>query len=1650
MLLPFSQALFDVDEVYTLEERIEQQEIKDESLETKKKKKKKKKATSPVENKTPDETIDSKLPEKKSAPLVPSNEVLNAPTKGTYYEEGIGSMETDSSGLHAASTAQSDSQPNTESLPCNDVKPQFLHATVSKDDTPTDCNNSQGYSVCDHSMDTSDDESSMPSAKALSIALQTTILPFVHTVGSLLTEDKTNDAGKCNPKEHKNTRDSNVNDDLVLDDSDSRTKEPESLGLILTSTCGHGKGIRETNASVADVDVLDGEETTQTQQCDFEEKSKQETVNGNTLLRQTDDENNDIIHAIRNSNDLSVSPSITKEQHFVIPVDAHERDFIVSEDGSISVDTNNAVNTLLEHETAEFSEEVKEKSVFVDDGRLVNENNGIRHKDQQNQLQNGREQNEHSAGTNNDSPLLELECIELGESDSCLNDQYQNNDEYVPHSKEADKGCDTSLSGEEVIHGVSSLFDGEAVFFKANDSFGIKCTTEEEEKNEGLSHIKVKSEQNEDDVEPSGNLALHVYGMTQLQSERMNCAVDTKAGNMDARNSVRIDTSAMKQVSTQIETVSQLELKTVEPLHVKAQNENIYRRTDDCESTEALKIFQGVPLEATKLADCGLSNSTKVDDGLADTTSSFNLQDSQVSKSLQQVETYPTLCVNAEATCSKTVEMHFPSFSSLSFMDLQTDSSSNSFISNRQDCRFWPNEETNDTPMALDVAAESYSTETGVSSDVDISQGMKGGAVGGTQQVTLIATPSNHEVLSEEGKRLDLTCATLEHSVFVSGKHLKGSDTLSEENGAVSRDKQCSSLELNSDKVLSKDEEVSLITHVSVSNREENECRQVDSKEFQHYDVEYDLSRPVPEQLEGIPEKQPIRTSETDQTVTQLSEREVSRDCSGQNKGGKPDDGELIKSQESQCTSSSPGSAETFASVDIERDSNTSFCDVVNLPENGNDLKDVSATIGFNSSSKHSTTKSSVKSEGKDFSEKNGAELTCDNVITEEQTKDKPRVPMTNKINESKRRGDDDKEEGEISSDEDDTSETKKHTKKEREEGELSSSDSDVEARVEASPHEKHGGTNIPRSKLTQNRSVFSRKEEELYPPRRHSLSEVPHELCKERSRVPENSRSDRRASLSCFKKTDLRTKLSEARKTRPSLKGRPTGVSSETRGGRLRETPVEKRVKRNSTVERPRQGKGVRDTTKTGNTANVKSSKLQQASQVKRRETRQRSTGASNEGKPGSSQRRDEKIESSLKFVNETKGKCDSSLQGVDVKSNRTSPVTPRQKIEDRSDKSQLYPNKTSKDSAVLRETQGNRNTRMSRSNQRNGTKVKGKESTINLDTSVTKKTRSKGGDRKTGRNSRVVRRPKVKTNACPQVLDSQNAPSLVKKEKMKINSTAKLSLRGNEADKHRNESYVGSSLRPHSDNETTAKKAHVLAHSKSDNKKFKGGKKASSALLSSEGKVQNQPENHSKAIVERKTMVSVGKHGHSDKGKSKRVKTPVKASPRITPRKVLKKLPSNVTSKTKVQARHGDKDKAGNTRKRSRVVDITELRQAKKLRLEEGNDCSSKLPVDSSTAEKPKPSTKRVEYNNRENQPPSFKLELSENKVIPARDEKLKSADELMRMDDPKTISNKSNRTLSKTLLIGGNKRLVFKHRHVNQLFIRGDNVVMVAYAK
>lgn len=1579
--------------MYTLEERVEQPE----SLETKKKKKKKKKKAKP-ENETADETIDRTTIDKNSSSLPSSNEVFNSPTnKSCDGEEETISMEIDSSGLHIASTTQ----PVTE---FQEVKPQVSLAMVCKDVISTEYYITGGNSVCDFPIDTSDEESSMPSARALSVALQTSVIPFGDAEGSLLAEDETDADGKC----YLDVRDSKVNIGPVLKtiDSDSQTMKPESIHLTCTSEFDDGKDISECTVSVGEVEVLDEEEAIQTQQCDLVKVIKQEAFNENILLRHTDGENNS--ERFGNFNNLNVSLSRTDEPSFV--TSAKERDFSVPEESSVSVPTYNVVKTSHESskehcgsegvthcsKSVELSVDVEENVVIVDDSRLENKNNGIRLGEEQNQLQNERERSEHFAGSNN-FPLIELEGLEFGEGENCVDEQTQSNDECVTYSKEVEESLDRS-GGEATVDDVLSLFESESVLSKVDESFGVKCTTEEEEKNEVARHVEVKSDCTEEKVE-NGNQTLNVNGMTQVQSEGMTCDVDVKTGSMDAcveHNSVTYDrSSAMEQVSNQMGSVSQVELNTADP--VKAQNENINRPAGNCGNTRTVERLEGREHEATEIAVSELSNSTKADDGLADKeTSLFNFQEttpafrlgegSQVSVNCEKVDTHSSSCATAET--NETTNMHLPSFSTSSSIDLQTDSSF-SLSCTKQDLPFCPSEETKGTSVALDVATESCvkehmssSTLDEVSEDVDINQHATEDAVAGTQQAPVIAT-SNCDIPSEEGKRSDHTCISLEHSASVSGEHVKTTD------------------------------------------------------------LEQNLSPPIHEQTEEILAKEQIRTSQTGQIETQFNEAEVVHDLSGRNKDIKPDGDESLDSQQNHYRSSSPheDSAGNFVHVDNKRDTITSPCEVENLPEKENYLNIVSKMLASNSTSETST----MKHEGKGIPSMHGTELTCDNLKTEEQTKGEAGVPMTNRIDESKQGVDDEKEDGEISSDEDDTLKTQKPAEKEREEGELSSSDSDVEAHGEVSSHEQQGGASLLRSYLTDGKNVFSRKEKWLCSTRQHSSSGLPQYLSEERGRVPENTGSNRRASLSSFKSTDLRAKLSEARKTRPLLKGRSTGIR-DTRDGRVRETrPVEKRTKKNDTAEKcsvtsenekgPRQGKSVRGTSKDGNKTKVKSSKLQDSSLVKRRETRQRVTETSDEGRPGSNQGRDETKGNRPMSEKKVKGKSHSSLRGGDAKVKKTNPVSSRHKIEN---KSHLDPEKITKKSTDLRVTEDKKNTRKSRSFQGHKTEVKGKESKIELETSVTKTTSGcKGETKKMATDSHTVSRTPSQT--C----------SHVTKEKVKLNPSAKVSLRGNKTNKHPSESSIGSSQQPHSESETTAKKATVLTnHSKGDNKNDKGSK-----MASSQGKVQNKAGKRSKAKDETKAMDGsvVVKRGCSAKGKPTRVKTTIKVSPRITPRKALKKLPSNITSKAKVQPQHENKDRTGNPSKRPRAIAITEVREAKRLRLEEENDSCSKLPKDSSTTEISKPSAKGGEYiSNRENLPPPCKLNVSENKIIPASDKKLKSADEYTCLDNSKKSTNEIDRTLSNTLFIGHNKRLVFKHRHVNQLFIRGDNVVMVAYAK
>lgn len=1587
--------------------------------------------------------MNNKAVDKNPSSLVSSGEVLNSLTNESCGEEGIVTMDIDSSCIHEAPAAQSITglQTNTE--------PLVLLATKCEDSTFADCNNKEGNSVCDLSMASSDEESLVPSAKALSVALQTTIIPFGHAEGSLLAtdEDETVAAGKCSLEQHRDILDLKASIDAVLEDSDfdSDSIKPESPHLSCASDSNNEKGISEFNILIVNAEEFDEEEVTQTLQCDFVELNTQETVNENILSRHADVENVD--KGVGNNNDFNLPPSKTEDPDFVVSADAHERDFSVSEDSDVSVTTNNAVRIFPEASNIEhygnlaathcskstgLPMDVKDNSDVTVDGSLL-ENNDISLKEEESHFQNDREWSVSSVSSSN-SPLIEFESLEFRESENYVEEQSQNNNECAPRSEEVEESPDSSLSGKAAVHDVSSLFEGQPGLSKFNKSFGINCTVEEEEKKVVARHFQVKSECTEENLE-SGNLAQNVGGVTQLRS-KSNLGKGIADVCLD-HNSVANNRTVMDQVSTQSVTVivSQLELDAVDP--VKLPNETINHPAGNCETTQAAEICEGIERKATEITESELSNSSKSIYGLTDQeeTSLFNFQETtpefllgegdQVGESRSKEE-YPAICATTEAR--RTTEMHLRSFSSSS-TDLQIDSSSYSLT-------IPPHEETNDTSMALDFASKpcvkghtSESTLNGVVEGVDIIQDKIEHAVG-TQQVTTIGAASNYGILTKVGKRSDLI--SLEPTLDVPGERLKGSEGPSEENETVSSVTPCFVLELNSERGLSKHEEISLNIHASVNNRGD-ECQHIGSDESGQYSVE----QSVHEQStisEEVSEKQQIKTSQTGQTETQFSEAEVSHAFSDRNEdnvSGKPDN--LLTSLDNLCSTTLPHEDNTKTLI---------------LPEKGNDVKNESQTSTSEDLTMVSTT---MNSKDKDMPPNKGAGLN-----TEKQTKEETDVPLPSRIDESKPRVDkDDKEEGEITSDEDDddTSQTQKPTDKEREEGELSTSDSDVEAHIEASSHEKQGGAAVPGNKVPLDKNVFNRKGKELYPTRRHSSSDVHQKLSNEKSRVPEKSSSNRRASSSSFKNKDLRTKLSEARKERTSIKGTSSGIR-ETREDRLRREsrPVEKGVKKIVTEGKcsaksgNRKGssqgkKAVRDGTKAGREAKVRSLKPEGASQVKRRETRQRVTGTSDEGKPGSNQRRDGTSEKSLKSANKEKAKPNSSLQG-NVKVKKMSPTSSRHKILDRNDKSLLEPKKITKVSTARREVKGKKNTEKSHSLQSCEAKVKDKESTINLDTSATKKTSGcKSEGKNTVKHAHAV--SKSKSNTCFQVSDSGNTPSRVKKEKIKSNTTVKLSRRGKEADKHPSKSSVGSSLEPHSENETTAKKAKVLTNPKES-------KKASSVALSSQGKVQNKPEKRGKVKDEAKAVGAnvVGKGDHIDQGKSERAKTMVRKSPRIAPRKVLKKLPSNATSKVKIQPRHGNVDRTGNPRKRPRAVDNTEVRQAKKLRLEEGNNPSSN---DASTTEIPKPSTKHGEYNsNRENQPPSCNLEIFENKMSLASGTKLKNADEYTCMDESKKTSNEIDSSRSKTILIGRDKCLVFKRRHVNQLFIRGDNVVMVAYSK
>ena len=601
--------------------------------------------------------------------------------------------------------------------------------------------------------------------------------------------------------------------------------------------------------------------------------------------------------------------------------------------------------------------------------------------------------------------------------------------------------------------------------------------------------------------------------------------------------------------------------------------------------------------------------------------------------------------------------------------------------------------------------------------------------------------------------------------------------------------------------------------------------------------------------------------------------------------------------------------------------------------------------------------------------------------VADEQRKEEKGVSIPKETNKSKEVQGDDKEEGEITSEEEGASETQRQSEKGREEGELSSSDSDLEVALDAS-------------------SQGTQKTKDLCSTRRQSSTELRQKSSKEKSRKPGNSGCDGGASLSSTKNSDLRTKLGQIRKKGSILAcGSPdSGTHDRLRGTQSAENQ--------GNLEKVKQ-----DGFKAVNQTSKKEVTLSGSSQTKRRQTGKhlRGSGSSAGCNPkGNGQRNHvrgkEEINKERKSI---------SLQDDDDRTkNKVRHTNSRRKTEGRSHNSQLKLNKTAPNSSP--ESKSRENGGNSRSFKSHKPKVRAKESTVTRGSPILKNSCIKE-DKKLAKDSETEQ--KMKTKACSQVSDTKSLPKHVRMQDPKSrDSTGKRAHRNNVVN-HLSDSSDERSLGRPLESET---KAVVSTHAKCNSESDTHGRKmASSRVLSSQPKEQSKSASNLKVRDESKRMIAnaVKQRNDNRKGELKQAKTTVKVSPRKASRKITKNVIANFTSKTKVQLERGE---TGSTRKR-RTSNDTELHHAKKLRREPEENGRSKLPVEASKFEIPLSNLKRGEND--------IKSGYTDNSQ--------KSTDGL---HSPQL----------KTVMIGRNKCLVFKHRHINQLFLRGDNVVMVAYAK
>lgn len=183
--------------------------------------------------------------------------------------------------------------------------------------------------------------------------------------------------------------------------------------------------------------------------------------------------------------------------------------------------------------------------------------------------------------------------------------------------------------------------------------------------------------------------------------------------------------------------------------------------------------------------------------------------------------------------------------------------------------------------------------------------------------------------------------------------------------------------------------------------------------------------------------------------------------------------------------------------------------------------------------------------------------------------------------------------------------------------------------------------------------------------------------------------------------------------------------------------------------------------------------------------------------------------------------------------------------------------------------------------------------------------------------------------------------------------------------------------------------------------------------------------------------TTTDIGKWDISGKRKT----TPSKTAPRVTTRNTPKKSP--IANKRRTKPQNSSDDPLENPRKRMRPTESTEKRKSKKARGDEQRNSSTADTIE------PNMSTAIAQCNDVKNSE-SFciKVKDSANQMNPDKLEYFQLNKTEHKCQNSPAIKSVASR--AKPILFGRNKFLVFKRRHVNQLFIRGDNVAMIAYAE